>query len=819
MDTLRQDLRYALRSLARSPGYAGVAVLSLALGIAGNAVVFTVLNGLLLKPLPVADPARVAAVYTSDYSSSRYSASSYPDLVSFREGIPAFDHVVGIQLIPTSLIDGENTSRIVAGLVSADFFTGLGIPLQLGGGFRAEQERPGAEANVVVLSDGLWRSRFGADRGIVGRAVTLGGQGFVVAGVARAGFTGVVRGIGQDAWVPFGASPALNPGNDFFTERGNRSLLLYGHLAPGASVALARAQAAAVARRLFEAERVAWSTLGGAPRALTILPEAEARLFPDARTPVLLVTLLLFLVVAAVLLIACANVANLSLSRALARRREIAIRIALGASRGRIVAQLFSESLLVALGGGALGLLAASWINGLVTLIHLPIPVPVALDLSLDARVLGFTLAVSLLAGLLLGLAPALQVTRPSLVPALKEQGVAARVGRSRFRSLLVVAQVAAVLPLIALALLFGRSLAKSAEIDPGFGARDGLVVSPDWGLGGWGSAEGHRFQRQLAERARQLPGVSAAGLTETLPLSFSGNRSGVTPEGYVPQPSEDMEAGRVAIGPGYLEALEIPLLAGRRFSEADAAAAPQVAIVNAAFAARYWPGGSAVGRRLSFQGDQGPWFTVVGVVGDVAYGRPGEAAVPCFYLPLDQVSAHHTTLLVRASGDPLQLAGPVRALVRELGPAVAIENLGTLREALGLALLPARIGGLAVAAFGGLGLLLASLGVYGVVAYGVSQRRREIGIRLALGAASQAVVRLAVREGMRLVGIGIGVGLMLAVAAGFVARRVLYGLAPLEPVALVGGPLLFLAVALLATWIPARRAARVDPMVALRAE
>jgi predicted permease len=818
MAHLGQDLRYALRSLARSPGYTTVAVLSLALGIAGNAALFTLLNGLLFKPLPVGDPDRLAAVYTSGYSSNRYSASSYPDLVSFREGIGAFDHLVGVQVLSTSLTDGDNTSRIVAGLVSADFFTGLAIPLQLGAGFRTGQDRPGADANVVVLSDGLWRAQFGADPAVLGRAITLGGRSFFVAGVAHAGFTGVVRGIGQDAWVPFGASPAINPGNDFYTERGNRSLFLFGHLAPGGSVAIARAQADQVARQLHVADPAAWSMLGGAPRTITILPEAEVRLFPDAHASVVLATLLLFLVVAAVLLIACANVANLSLSRALARRKEIAVRIALGASRRRIVTQLFTESLLLALGGGALGLLTAAWLNGLVPLIHLPIPVPVALDLSLDGRVVGFTLLVSVVAGALLGLSPALQVTRPSLVPALKDLG-GAQAGRTRFRSVLVVTQVAAVLPLIALALLFGRSLAKSAAIDPGFGARDGLVVSTDWGLGGWGSEEGHLFQRQLGGRARQLPGVSAAGLTETLPLSIVGNRSGVTPEGYVPEPAEDMEVSRIAVGPGYFEALDLPLLQGRRFSDADGAEAPRVAIVNAAFAARYWPDGTALGRRLSFQGVEGPWFTVVGVAGDVAYGRPGEAPAPSFYVPLDQVSAHRTTLLIRTSGDPLRLAAQVRALVREVGPAVPVENLGTLREAIALALLPARVGGMAVAAFGLLGILLASLGVYGVVAYGVSQRRREIGIRLALGAAAQVVVRLAVREGMRLVGIGIGVGIVLSVVAGFVARRVLYGLAPLEPVALVGGPLLFLAVALLATWIPARRAAGVDPMVALRAE
>ncbi len=819
MDILRQDLRYALRGLLRSPGYTFVAVLSLALGIAGNAVLFTIVNGLLLKPLPVAEPERVAALYTSDFSGTRFGASSYPDLTDFRQAIPAFDHIVGLQLIPTSLAEGAETRRIVAGLVSADFFNGLGIPLSAGRGFTPDQDRPGADANVVVLSHGLWTSQFGADRGVVGRRVEIGGQPFTIVGVAAPGFAGVLRGIGQEAWVPFGASPAINPGNDFFAERGNRSLFLYGHLAAGRSIGEAQDQAAAAARTLSERAHDEWTTLRGDPRGITVLPEAEARLFPDARTPVLLASLLLFLVVGAVLLIACANVANLSLSRALARRREIAIRIALGASRGRLVAQLLTESLLVAATSGGLGLLAAAWLNGLVPAIHLPVPVPVALDLSLDPRVVAFTVAVTLVAAAILGLAPALQVTRPSLVPALKDQGGPIVAGRSRLRGLFVVTQVAFALPLLALAVLFGRSVMKAAAIDPGFGARDGLVLSTDWGLTGWNSERGHLFQRQLAERVRSLPGVTAAGLTETLPLSLSGNRSGVTVEGYASQPGEDMEVGRIAAGPGLFEALDVPLLEGRSFTDADRANTPGVVVVSAAFAIRYWPGQSALGHRLSFRGDAGPWFTVVGVAGDVAYGQPGEVPRPCFYVPVEQVSAHRTTLVVRGRGDPLQLSGAVRSLVRELGPGLPVEDLGSLREALSLALLPARAGGFAVAAFGVLGMLLASLGVYGVVAYGVHQRRREFGIRLALGAASRAVVRLAIGEGMRLVAIGVGAGLLLAVAAGVVAGRILFGLAPVEPAALLGGAALFGVVALVATWIPARRAARVDPMVALRAE
>ncbi len=818
MGFLRSDLRHALRRLAQSPGYTLLAVVTLALGIAGTTTLFTLVNGLLLKPLPVGEPDRVAAVYTADYSSTPFGASSYPDLESFRTGIPAFDHVVGMQLLPTSLTDGENTTRVVIGMVSHDFFDGLGLPIAEGRGFSAAQARPGPDASVVVLSDGLWAARFGRDAGVVGRSVALGGRPFTVIGVTAPGFDGVLRGIGQEAWVPVVAAPLLNPGDDLLTSRGNRSLFLYAHLAPGATLAQARIQADAVGQRLQEAYPGEWTTLRGAVRAVTVLSEREARLFPDARGPILLATLLLFLVAGAVLLIATANVANLSLSRALGRRREVAIRIALGASRGRIASQFLVESLLVAAAGGGLGLMFTSWAASLPNAIPLPLPVPVRLDLSPDLRVLGFTLLVVLISGLLLGLAPLAQAARPDVVGALKE-GTTGDARRSRLRSALVIGQAALSLPLLVLAALFLRSLAKAAAIDPGFGARDGLVVTTDLGLIAHDGDRLHTFQRQLAEEARALPGVTAAGLTATLPLALDGNRSGVTVEGYTAQAGEDMEVGRVAVGPGYFEALELPVSHGRFFSDRDTRTAPGVVIVNAEFARRYWPGLEPLGRRLSFQGDAGPWFEVVGVTGDARYRSLSAPSLPMFYVPLEQVEAPRTTLLIRTGSTPAALAAPVRALVHRLEPTLPLEQVGTLQENLSLALLPARAGGVALGGFGVLGLLLASLGVYGVVAFGVSQRRREIGIRIALGADRGAVIGLAVRDGVRLIAVGLGAGLVLAVGGALLARGLLFGLAPLDPIAFLVAPALFLLVTLAASWLPARRAAGVDPMVAFRAD
>jgi putative ABC transport system permease protein len=814
------ELRYAFRALRQRPGFSAVAVLTLGMGIAGTATLFSLTNGLLLKPLPVAEPERLAALYTQDYSGTRFGASSGPDLVSFREGLPAFDHVAGLRPLPIGLETGALSSRALVGLASADFFRGFGIPLALGRGFTVAEDAAGGDHAVVVLSHALWAARFDGAGDVLGQVIHLGGLPFTVIGVAAQGFPGLVRGIALDAYVPLAAAPLLNPGDDLLTDRSDRSLFVYGHLARGATLMQARAQVGALAERLYQAEPSAWGTLDGGPRAITILSEAEARLpLPEARGQAMLAALLLLLVTGAVLLIACANVASLSLAHALARRREVAVRLALGASRRRIAGQFFAEGLLLSAAGGGLALLLTLWLTDLAQRVSLPLPVPVALDLTPDPRVLGFVAAVTLLTGILLGLAPALQATRPGLISALKDGAGGVRAGRLRLRSALVVLQAALSLPLLVAAALFLRSMGRVAEVDPGFGARDGLVVTTDLGLIPHDPAQVHAFERDLEERARALPGVTAAGLTATLPFAVGANRSTVTPEGYQARPGEVMAVRRVAVGPGYFAALQLPVVQGRGFTPSDDADAARVVVVNAPFAERYWPGQNPLGRRVSFQGDRGPWYQVVGVTGRERYGAPTGPVEPCFFVPLQQVNAQRTTLLLRTTVDPERLIAPVRGLIRSLDPGLPVEGVGHLREELGLVLLPQRIAGLALSGFGLLGLLLSSLGVYGVVAYGVSQRRREIGIRVALGAHARSVVALMVGDGMRLIALGSVIGLLLAVPAGLVARRFLYGLALVDPAAFLGAPLLFVSVALLAGWLPARRAARVDPIVVMRTE
>jgi predicted permease len=817
---LGQDFRFAARALRRSPGLALVAVASLALGIGGNATIFSLVNGLLLKPLPVAEPVRTLAIYTGDFSGSPYGTSSYPDYLDFRQRLPAFDRIVALNLHPTSLTTPTGTSRIFVGMVSSDFFSGLGIPLALGRSFAANEDQPPAGEAVVVLSHATWTTRFGADPTILGKVVQLGGHPFVVIGVGAKGFTGITRGIGQDGWVPLTAVSRLKPGATDLVSRGNRSLFLFGHLAAGASLEQAEAQSRALSTSLLQEHPDHWRNLQGRVRPITLVPESKARLiFPGARGPILGVSGLLFLVVGAVLLIACANVANLFLARMVAHRREIAVRLALGATRGRLVQHVLAESTLIAVLGGALGLLLASWVADLISTLRLPLPVPLALDLSPDARVLGFTLIVSLAAGLGLGLGPALQATRPQLVPALKDEGGAALSPRSRLRGAFVVSQCVLSLLLLVVAGLFVRSLRNASSIDPGFSAEHALLVTTDLGLNGYDSTRAWVFQQQLMERAGALPGVQSAALVTEMPLGLGGSRQGLSIQDYAPAAGEDMEVSRTIVGPGYFETLQVPIVRGRSFNSGDREGAPGVAIVNEAFARRYWPGQDPLGRRLSVGGPDDPGLEVVGIAKDGKYETLGEQPKPFFYLPLSQRRAERTTLILKTRAEPRTIASLVQAVVHQLDPNLPIESVSTLTEHLAFSLLPARLGGIVLGGFGLLGLILASLGIYGIVAFGVNQRRREIGIRIALGATHADVVGLAVKDGMTLVGVGLAIGLLAAAAAARFLRGLLYGLEPLDPQAFLAAPLLFGLVALGASWFPARRAARVDPMVAMRAE
>jgi macrolide transport system ATP-binding/permease protein len=653
--------------------------------------------------------------------------------------------------------------------------------------------------------------------------VRLNGHPFTVVGVAPPGFTGLLRGFEAELWVPLMMQGRAVPGSSDLTERGNRSLLVMGRLRPGVTIEQAQSRFDAVAASLHETHRDSWTDVRSQPRAITLVAESGARLFPQARGPVVLFVALLMTVVGLVLLIACVNVASLLLARASARRKEIAVRLAVGAGRARLVRQLLTESLLLsALGGGA-GLMLAAWGTDLLLAFEPPVPVPIALDLGIDWRVLGFAFAVTLLTGALIGVTPALAATRPDLASALKEDAGAAGAApqRARLRRVLVVAQVTLSLVLLTGAGLFVRSLQNAGAIALGFDRTNLSVMSFDLQLQGYDEPRGRAFCRQVIERVRALPGVTAASLATQVPLGlFSGTRKGITIAGYDALAGEDMEIDTSSVGPDYFRAMRIPVLRGRAFTERDAQGAAGVVIVNQTFARRYWPDRDPLGQRIQMGGggDPGtPSLEVVGVAADGKYVTLGEEPRPFFYLPLDQDHASSLTLLVRTTGDPAAALPALRAAIHEIDRDLPVYDAKSMSDHLALSLLPARMAGAVLGVFGLVALALAALGLYGVVSYSVSQQTREIGVRLALGARPRDVLRHIVAQGMRLTAIGIALGLVIAAAVARLLSSLLYGVSPSDPVTFGAVALLLAAVALLACYLPARRAAAVEPMVALR--
>lgn len=821
MQTLIQDLRYGVRMLLKQPGYTLIVVLTLALGIGANGVVFSLVNALLLRPLPVDKPSELAAVFTSDFSSGELGASSYPDYAAFRDRNQSFSGLALYAPQPLSLnLDGAN-ERAFGEIVSGNYFEVLGLRLAIGRGFLPEEDQKPGAAPVAIVSHKVWQTRLGGAADVIGRNLKLNGQPFTIVGVAPEKYQGLMRGLAVDWWVPAMMMDQLTPGNNNLTERGNRGMMVMGRLKPGVTLAQAQADFNNIAAQLYKEWPQAWGNIRRQGRSISVLPESQSRVLPQARMPLMIFAALLLSVVGLVLLIACANIANLLLARAAARRREIAVRLALGAGRWRLIRQLLTESILLALLGGAAGLMLAVWGADLLMAFKPPVPIPLEINLPVDWRVIGFLSGLSLLTGVVFGLAPALAASRPEVVSALKDDSNASG-SRGRLRGALVIVQVAVSALLLICAGLFLRSLQNASSIDPGFDADNLLAMSMDLQLQGYDEARGQQFSTQLLERVRALPGVVAASLTDTLPLGFGG-RSGITIEGYNTQQGEDMEVHNSTVAPGYFETLRIAMQQGRTFDAQDQANAPGAVIVNESFARRYWPGQNALGKRIQMGGGDGtnnaPYLTVVGVTNDGKYNSLGEDATPFFYRAATQAYVSTPTLLVRTQSNPANALATVRSAVEALDKNLPIYDVKTMRQHLGIALLPARLAGSALGVFGLLALLLAAAGLYGVMANIVAGRTREIGIRMALGADALAVLRLILQQGMRLVLIGLGLGLAGALAVTHLLKSLLFGVSATDPLTFVGIAVLLTAVALLACWIPARRATRVDPMIALRCE
>jgi putative ABC transport system permease protein len=814
MQTLWQDLRYSLRTLGKNPGFAAVAVLTLALGIGANTAIFSVVDGILLRALPYKDPAQLVKLWGKlDKAGLQRNWISEPEWWDLNDATRSFSDLA--TFTPT---DGANVIggtgepvRVAARGTTASLFPLLGVEAARGRTFTAEEDQPGRN-HVIVLSDGAWKTLFGSDRALVGKSVRIDAKSYTVVGILPPGF-----GFGGrvDVWTLLGLDRA-HP-----DDRGNHGLEVLGRLKPGANAGQASGEISALATELTTKYASDYRDQGFGMYLVPLQDELVGDVRPALFT--------LLGAVGLVLLIACGNIANLLLARASSREKEIAIRAALGASRLRLVRQLMTESVVLAMCGGGLGLLLAFWAVDAVRSLGRDI-LPRLAEVRVDPAVLGFTIGVSVFTGLLFGLAPALHFAGGSTEENLKDagRGSSAGAGHQRLRNILVVGEVALSLLLLVSAGLLIRSFDHLRKVNPGFDS--GHVLSMELSLPEdtyKDTASIAGFYNRLLERVRTLPGVTAAGAVHNLPLSGSYSSGGVTIEDTAatnvlrdPQTHRAyLEADRRPTTPGYFEAMQIPLLKGRLFTDADDAQAPLVALVDTDFARRFWPDQDAVGKRVAAGG--GGWRTIVGVVGHVKHYALNVKGREQIYFPQTQsrFNIRDMFLAVRTAGDPAGVTGAIRLQVAGMDAELPLYSVKTMEELLGASIAQPRLNLLLLGLFAALALLLAAVGIYGVLAYSVTQRTREIGIRLALGAEPNDALLLVVRQGATLALTGIALGLAGSLVLTRFISTLLFGVSPTDPLTYAAVSGLLLMVALAASYIPALRATRVDPIVALRYE
>jgi predicted permease len=820
MNTLWQDLRFALRTMAANPGMTLVAVLSIGLGIGANTTIFTIINAVFLNPLPVRQPSEMVAVYTTDSNQvggfGGLLQTSRPNYRDLREQNEAFSDLAGYTFpLPVSLSTGAEPQQAFVELVTGNYFDVLGVQPELGRTFAKDEDLTPGSKPVIVLSHGFWQRRFGGEERAVGSTAKINGVVFTVIGVAPEGFKGVNALFSPDGWAPSMMYQTILPAvfRQWFDDRRALLMSIAGRLRPGVTLTQAESQLKAISAAL---EKEYPQPNKG--RNVALRPLTEATIFPGLREALTLGSAVLMTIVGLVLLIACFNVANLLLARATARRQEIAMRLALGASRARLVRQLLTESVLLALAGGLAGLpLAAVARDGIWALR----PAFVAqnfVDLTVDGRVLAFTLIVSVLTGVVFGLAPALQAIKPDIVNAIKEESRSAGPSHRRLalRNVLVVGQVALSLVALVAAGLFLRSLGRAHDIDPGFNTANVAIVTVTPGQANYSQGRAEEFYRLVAERAASVPGVRFTAWSSTVPLMGGFSRT-VVAEGSNP---EDVASRRFAISyvvsPGYFETTGIPLLRGRDFTPADRDGSVMVAIVNEVMAGALWPNEDPIGKRFRFYGDQEP-REVVGLAKTSKYNTLGEDPQIAAYVPLAQNFGDAMVLFLRADGDPAAVLGTVQGEIRRIDPEVPLTNAGSMGGILEQSLWAARLGAILLGTLGGLALVLASIGLYGVLSYSVGQRQREIGVRMALGASQSTVLHQVLRQALTLVAVGLALGLAAAFAVSRVVSTLLYGITSTDPITFVSVSALLIAVGFVASFLPAFRASRVDPLLALR--
>jgi predicted permease len=810
VNTLLNDFRLASRLLTKSPLFTGIVVLTMAIAIGLNATVFSAVEALLLRPLPgTTAPERLVQVYRTA-PEMQWGSSSPPHYADLRERTTdVFSGLAAWSFAPLSLSNGERPQRLMGQVVSANYFSTLGVQPAMGRFFLPDEDEGRGAHPVVVLSDGGWRTLLGGSPSAIGQTLLLNGQRMEVIGVAPPDFHGAMPVIDAAAFVPLMQLEVIQPDRaGALDRRGNNFMNVVGRLADGVSLAQAAARVEAA-----NSELAALHPDDYERRGTHLIMQSDAGIHPSFRSAQVGLSAVVLAVVGVLLLVACVNVSNLFLARARERSREMAIRLSLGATRAQLVRQLLVESLLFAGLSGAAGLLVASLGIGLANQITIPMDVSFNANLKLNGTVLAFTCAVTLAAGLLFGLAPALQATHPSLVPALKGEAPAGG-GRSRVRQGLIVAQMALSIILLTCAGLFLSNLRTATTLDVGFTVANAVTASVAPDLQGYDRARTEQFYATLLDRLRSTPGVEAVGMSDALPLGLSNSDRGVEIPGYVPAEGEGMSIMYEVISPDFFRAMGTAVLRGREFTAQDDSSAAPAIIVNQRFVDRFWPGDVGVGRTVRASGRL---FTVVGVVPTGKYLSLGEDPRAAMFFPQSQSWGASMQLVVRGAGDPARLLNVLRSEIQALDSQMPISDLQTLESHLGTVLLPARVTGAALGLFGLLGLLLAGVGIYGVMAYSVGQRTREIGIRMALGATRDRVVRLIMGQGLRQVLLGCVIGIAGAGGAFLLIRSVLYGTGSLTALTFVIAPLVLLAVATVALLLPALRASRLDPQIALR--
>jgi len=824
MNNIGQDVRYALRGLRKSPGFAVIAVLTLALGIGANTAIFTVVNAVFFHSIPVADPKTLLQIFTVDQrkilglTSNNNFPTSYPNASDIQRRAQSFSGVTIFTFAPVSMTIHGQPDQYFSNLVAGNFFDVLGVHATLGRTFRPEEDGELGAGPVAVLNYGFWQRKFAGDRNVIGQNVLINGQGFTIIGVAPRGFQGPNVIGGPDMWIPMSMHDQILSGftKSLFNERRYLGFNAVGRLKEGVRPQQTQAELQAIASDLEQA-----FPLANKGRSFTTQPILESSISPNQRGAFQRAGALMMTVVGIVLLVACFNIANLLLARASGRKREMSIRAALGASRARIVTQLLTEAMILAVAGGALGLGLALIGRDLMWRFRPPLLPETGMDLSLDWHVLAFTMFVVIGTGVLFGLTPALQSSRPDLVTELKERagGDLRRGSRFNLRDILIALQVAVCLIALVGAGLFLLSLRNAQEMNPGFDTRNLAMLTFDLGTLNYDHDRAREFQRRTLEAAQNTPGVHAAAISNTIPLFFGGFGRTLFREGEDTSNGQSGKVSQVAIvSPEYLQTMGIPLVRGQLFDSTVRETSPRVAIVNETAAKLIWPDEDPIGKRFKFFRDN-DLTQVIGIARNSKYNTLGEDPIPYIYTPLIQNPQPAVTLFFRTQADPRTVLNTVRSRVQEMDRNLPITNVWPIGEVISQSLWAASFGASLLSVFALIAMSLCAVGIYGVVGYSVGQRIREFGIRLALGAQPRDVLLMVLRSSALIMAVGLVAGLVAAFALARLITTFLYGVNTNSPVAFLAMALVLAAVGVLASYIPARRAAKVDPMVALHYE